>query len=121
VSSHPPAPSAPAPAPEGGHAHAQAGPRTYWVIGVFLFVLTVMEVGVFYIPALARLLVPTLILLAIAKFALVAMYYMHLRFDHVWFSYLFVGPMIVAILLVVGLLWLFGHMGTTGLPPSPAG
>lgn len=99
------------------HVH-QAGPRTYLVIGVFLLLLTVMEVAVFYIPALARVLVPVLILLATAKFALVAMFYMHLRFDHRWFSYMFVGPLMIAVIVVVALLWLFGHIGTTGYPPA---
>jgi len=102
----------------GAAAHPQAGPRTYLVIAAFLLLLTVMEVAVFYIPALARVLVPVLVFLAMAKFALVAMFYMHLRFDHVWFSYLFVGPLVVAILLVISLLWLTGHIGTTGLPPA---
>jgi caa(3)-type oxidase subunit IV len=97
------------------HAH-QAGTRTYLVIGAFLLLLTAMEVVVFYIPALAGVLVPVLILLAIAKFALVAMFYMHLRFDHRWFSYIFVGPLVIAVLLVVSLLWLFGHIGSTGQP-----
>ena len=99
-----------------GATHPQAGPRTYLVIAAFLLLLTVMEVAVFYIPALARVLVPVLIFLALAKFALVAMFYMHLRFDHLWFSYLFVGPLVVAVLLVVSLLWLSGHIGTTGIP-----
>jgi cytochrome c oxidase subunit 4 len=102
------------------HAH-QAGPRTYLVIGAFLVLLTVMEVAVFYIPALAGVLVPVLILLAIAKFALVAMYYMHLRFDHRWFSYLFVGPLVFAVIVVVSLLWLFGHIGSTGPRPGTGG
>jgi caa(3)-type oxidase subunit IV len=97
------------------HAH-QAGTRTYLVIGAFLLLLTAMEVVVFYIPALAGVLVPVLILLAIAKFALVAMFYMHLRFDHRWFSYIFVGPLVIAVLVVVALLWLFGHIGSTGQP-----
>jgi caa(3)-type oxidase subunit IV len=96
------------------HAHP-AGPRTYLVIGIFLLLLTVMEVAVFYIRALAVVLVPVLLLLALAKFALVAMFYMHLRFDHRWFSYMFVGPLIIAVIVVVSLLWLFGHVGTTGL------
>jgi caa(3)-type oxidase subunit IV len=96
----------------------QAGPRTYLVIGAFLLLLTVMEVAVFYIPALGKVLVPVLILLAIAKFALVAMFYMHLRFDHRWFSYMFVGPLIIAVIVVVSLLWLFGHIGTTGIRPT---
>jgi caa(3)-type oxidase subunit IV len=102
------------------HAH-QAGPRTYLVIGAFLLLLTVMEVVVFYIPALHGVLVPVLILLAIAKFALVAMYYMHLRFDHRWFSYMFVGPLVIAVVVVVSLLWLFGHIGSTGPRPGTGG
>jgi cytochrome c oxidase subunit IV len=102
------------------HAHP-AGPRTYVVIGLFLLLLTIMEVVVFYIPALAAVLVPVLLLLAIAKFALVAMYYMHLRFDHRWFSYMFVGPLISAVIVVVSLLWLFGHIGTTGIRPATGG
>jgi cytochrome c oxidase subunit 4 len=95
-------------------AHVGAGPRTYLVIAGFLLLLTVMEVAVFYLEQLAPVLVPILIFLALAKFVLVAMFYMHLRFDHPWFSYVFVFPLIVAIGLAVSLLWLFGHIGTTG-------
>ena len=101
--------------PDAAAHHPQAGPRTYVVIGAFLGLLTGMEVAVFYIPALARVLVPVLLLLALAKFALVAMFYMHLRFDHRWFSYIFVGPLIIAVVIVVSLLWLTGHIGTTGI------
>jgi caa(3)-type oxidase subunit IV len=102
------------------HAHP-AGPRTYLVIGIFLLLLTVMEVAVFYIRALAVVLVPVLLLLALAKFALVAMFYMHLRFDHPWFSYLFVGPLVIAVGLAIGLLWLFHIFGSTGLRTPPGG
>lgn len=98
--------------------HPQAGPRTYLVVAAFLLLLTVMEVAVFYIPALARVLVPVLISLSSAKFALVAMFYMHLRFDDRWFSYVFVVPLIIATGLAVALLWLFGVFGTTGLRPA---
>jgi cytochrome c oxidase subunit IV len=97
------------------HAGAGAGPRTYLVIAAFLVLLTVMEVAVFYIHALAGVLVPLLIILAIAKFALVAMFYMHLRFDDAWFSYLFVFPMVIMVSLAVCLLWLFGIYGSTGI------
>jgi caa(3)-type oxidase subunit IV len=97
-------------------AHAGAGPRTYLVIAAFLLALTVMEVAVFYIPALAGVLVPLLVFLAVAKFALVAMFYMHLRFDHPWFTYLFVGPLVIATGLALALLWLFGVFGTGGRP-----
>jgi heme/copper-type cytochrome/quinol oxidase subunit 4 len=102
-------------------AHSGAGARTYLVVAAFLLAITVMEVSVFYVPALARILVPILLILSSLKFALVAMFYMHLKFDHAWFSYVFIGPLIVAIGLAVALLWLFGHVGTTGVPPAGAG
>jgi heme/copper-type cytochrome/quinol oxidase subunit 4 len=105
----------------GGAAHAPAGPRTYLVVAAFLLAITVMEVSVFYVPAMSRVLVPTLLILSSLKFALVAMFYMHLRFDHAWFSYVFVGPLVIAIGLAVALLWLFGHIGTTGVPAGGAG
>jgi len=97
------------------HSHAAHGPgaRTYLVIAAFLVLLTAMEVAVFYIQALAGVLVPLLIFLAGAKFALVAMFYMHLRFDDAWFSYLFVFPLVIVASLAVCLLWLFGIYGTT--------
>jgi heme/copper-type cytochrome/quinol oxidase subunit 4 len=49
------------------------------------------------------------------------MYYMHLRFDHRWFSYMFVGPLVIAVIVVVSLLWLFGHIGSTGVRPGTGG
>ena len=104
--------------PGAGAAHAaghpSAGPRTYVVIAAFLLILTVMEVAVFYIPGLARALVPLLLVMAFAKFALVALFYMHLRFDHVGFSYLFVVPLVIMIGLAVALLFLFGVFGSGG-------
>jgi heme/copper-type cytochrome/quinol oxidase subunit 4 len=107
--------------PARGSAHGGAGPRTYLVVAAFLLAITVMEVWIFYVPALARVLVPILLILSTLKFALVAMFYMHLKFDHAWFSYVFVGPLIIVIGLAVALLWLFGHIGTTGVPPAGAG
>ena len=98
--------------------HPGAGPRTYLVIAAFLVLLTAMEVAVFYIPALAGILVPLLIFLAIAKFALVAMFYMHLKFDDAWFSYLFVFPLVIMTGLAMCLLWLFGLVGSTGITPG---
>ena len=104
-----------------GVAHHTAGPRTYLVVAAFLLAITVMEVWIFYVPALARVLVPVLLILSTLKFSLVAMFYMHLRFDHAWFSYVFVGPLIIVIGLAVALLWLFGHIGTTGAIPMGIG
>jgi hypothetical protein len=40
---------------------------------------------------------------------MVAMWYMHLKFDHRLFSWLFVVPMMIAALVIIALLRLFGH------------
>jgi cytochrome c oxidase subunit 4 len=98
-------------APEGAVAgeHAHPGAKEYLAIATILTVLTAIEVAVFYIPAMHPMLVPTLLTLSAVKFALVAMFYMHLKFDSRIFSWLFVVPMILAAVVILALLKLFGH------------
>ena len=93
--------------PAGEHAHPTAG--VYLRVAAVLVILTVIEVGVFYVPAFHPVLVPTLLILSAVKFALVAAFYMHLKFDHKMFSWLFVVPMILMAILAIMLLRLFGH------------
>src|SRR5712672_1997734 len=57
------------------------GAATYLIIAAFLIVLTVMEITAFYVHPLRPVLVPVLLVLAAAKFALVPMFYMHLKYD----------------------------------------
>lgn len=111
----------PAPASEG-HAsgeHAHPGAREYLGIAVVLTVITAVEVAVFYVPALAGVLVPVLLVLSALKFALVVMWYMHLKFDHRLFSWLFVVPMLLAVGVILALMALFGP--SPAPPPPPAG
>ena len=89
--------------------HAHPGAKEYLAIATVLTVLTAVEVAVFYIPSMKPILVPTLLVLSTVKFSLVAMFYMHLKFDHRLFSWLFVVPMIIAALVILALLKLFGH------------
>ena len=89
--------------------HPHPGAKEYLAIAVLLTVITAVEVAVFYLPAMKPMLVPTLLVLSALKFALVAMFYMHLKFDHRLFSWLFVVPMIIAALVILALLKLFGH------------
>ena len=85
------------------------GWREYFGIAMVLTIITAIEVAVFYIPAMKPVLVPLLLTLSTLKFALVAMWYMHLKFDHRLFSWLFVVPMIVIAGIILALLRLFGH------------
>jgi cytochrome c oxidase subunit 4 len=103
-----------------GEEHAHPGPATYIKIGVVLFLLTVVEVVVVYVPALSAVLIPILMVLMTVKFALVVMFYMHLKFDNRLFSSLFTAPLLIAISITLALMALFGafvvgsHGGVTG-------
>ena len=88
--------------------HAPPPVRTYLLIAAVLAVITAVEISVFYVTWLVRFLVPILIVLSAAKFALVVMFFMHLRFDSRVFSGLFVGPLVLAVSIVLALMALFG-------------
>jgi cytochrome c oxidase subunit IV len=89
---------------EGAHApHAHEERRTlaYLVVAGLLAVLTGMEVWASYIHALLPILVPLLLVLSGAKFALVVMFFMHLRYDSWTFSAIFLPPLLIALGVVV--------------------
>ena len=95
-------------AAEHSHAEPHASNRTYIGVAAILAVLTALEVAVFYIPALKPVLVPILIVLMIAKFALVVLFFMHLKYDDPLFSGLFTGPLAVSTAVVLAMLALYG-------------
>ena len=94
--------------------HDHPTPGTYAKIGLFLFVLTALEVGLYEItygehagafaPTIKPFFVPLLLLLSAAKFALVAMFYMHLKQDHRLFTGVFVFPLIIATVVILALI-----------------
>jgi cytochrome c oxidase subunit 4 len=90
----------------GDHAgHASTG--FYWMIGGILTVITAVEVAIFYIPALASVLVPTLLVLSTAKFAMVVMFFMHLKFDSKIFSGVFLAGLVLAAFMTGALFVLY--------------
>jgi cytochrome c oxidase subunit 4 len=93
-------------APAAGE-HAHPGAKAYLAIAVILTVITAFEVAIFYIPQMHPVLVPSLLTLSALKFSLVVMFYMHLKFDHRLFSWLFVMPMILAAAVILALMKLF--------------
>jgi len=96
----------------GMHAGEGAHPTTGTYLRVFgvLFIVTVIEVGVFYVPAFKAVLAPILLTLSALKFALVVMFYMHLKQDSKFFTFLFGGPLLLATAVMIGLLFLFGAL-----------
>ena len=78
---------------------------------MILCLLTAIEVGIFYILALGHWIIPILVILSGAKFALVVMFYMHLKYDHRLFTSAFVGGLVLALLVVITLMALFRWFG----------
>ena len=99
------------------HAHPRAA--VYAKVGLVLFVLTALEVGLYEITygehagslssAIKPFFVPMLLLLSAAKFALVGMFYMHLKQDSKLFTGIFVFPLIIATIIIVSLMILMAY------------
>ena len=91
------------------HAHGEhATIGTYVKVAIILTVVTALEFSVIYIRALTPILVPLLLVLSLGKFALVILFFMHLRYDTRVLSALFVGPLLLATGIVVALMTLGG-------------
>jgi cytochrome c oxidase subunit 4 len=104
-------PDSVAPGPAGtAHADAgHAGTRTYLFVAAILTVITGMDFGALYIRALTPILVPLLLVMSAAKFVLVVLFFMHLRYDTRALWMLFTSALVVAIGLVIALTTLTGQ------------
>jgi cytochrome c oxidase subunit IV len=96
------------------HARGHPGTAAYLIVAGFLTVLTAMEVTVFYVRAMKPVLVPVLLTLSAAKFALVVMFYMHLRFDRWTYSAVFFAQLFFAAAVIISLILLFGTFFASG-------
>ena len=85
------------------------GPRQYVMVALVLAVLTAIEVALFYMEFVPRpVATGALIVLMILKFAIVALWFMHLRFDSRVFRRLFITGIILAIAVFMIVLLTFG-------------
>src|SRR5271169_2821330 len=82
----------------------------YLIVGAFLIVLTAMEITVSYVHALRPVMVPLLVVLAIAKFALIAMFFMHLRYEKWVLNTMFVFPLTIALGAFLAMMGLFLYL-----------
>jgi cytochrome c oxidase subunit 4 len=101
-----------------GHEHAADGGEThgghpstsqYWKIFFLLFAITAVEVLLYYqsIPAV-NVNNGALGILAIAKFAIVVAYFMHLKFDSRVLRRLFVTGLVLAVAVYIAYLLTMG-------------
>lgn len=106
MSDHQTSDAHPTPGTGTGHEHASLG--TYVKVAAILSVVTALEFAVIYIRQLTPILIPLLLTLSIGKFALVVMYFMHLRYDAKPLTFLFVAPLLLATGLAIALMTLSG-------------
>jgi cytochrome c oxidase subunit IV len=90
----------------------------YLIVGGFLMVLTAMEITVSYIHALRPAMVPILVVLAIAKFVLIAMFFMHLRYEKWVVNTMFAFPLTIALGVFLAMMGLFLYLSHHAVGPA---
>ena len=75
-------------------------------MGVFwwLLALTLLELGVIYVPIHRMGILALLVVLAISKAALVALYFMHLKFERLTLGLIALSPFVLCVFLILMLL-----------------
>ena len=97
----------------------------YIAIFWWLLAMTILEVGVIFMP-MARVLIAVLLVgLAMSKATLVAMYFMHLKFERTTLGLIAVTPLLLCVLLVFALLpdlsgTIHQAVGTPAPPGAPS-
>ena len=82
----------------------------YVAIWAMLAILTVVEVAIVYFRLPRQLTVLSLVFLALWKALLVALYFMHLKFEPKRLLYIVLAPLPLAVILVVAVM--HGFRGT---------
>jgi cytochrome c oxidase subunit 4 len=85
--------------------HSHPGPRQYVMIGIVLVGLTILEILAYYAEEDWGMLnagaaAGVIAILSAAKFIIVVMWYMHLKFDSKIFTGIFIFPALLAILII---------------------
>jgi len=99
---------------QSGHAGHGGQPghatvTTYLQIAVILGIITALEFGAIYIRQLTPVLIPLLLVMSAAKFSLVVLFFMHLRYDSRALSVIFAGSLLIAMVVVIALMTLPGE------------
>ncbi len=89
-----------------GYEHAHKPDRFYVQIAIILAVLTGLEVTLSYVH-IGPLTLPVLFVLMAVKFIMVALFFMHLRFDSTWFNAAFWSGLLFSLGVYIGALATF--------------
>ena len=81
------------------HAHPN-----YWAVWVYLLVLTVLELGVAFLPWEKQWLLLALLAMAIWKALLVALFFMHLKWEGNRMRVFAIAPLQLTVIIVIAVL-----------------
>ena len=98
-------------APEMFHDEAVehgASDARYVQIFVILFLLTGVEVSTYFVD-FGALHLPVLVVLMVVKFTIVVLFFMHLKFDHKLFSWVFCAGLALAVAVYGAALTTFSY------------
>jgi cytochrome c oxidase subunit 4 len=76
--------------------HEHPGPAEYVKVAIVLAIITALEVGLYYMNLADGLLIGLLLFFSLLKFALVVLWFMHLKFDSRTFRRLFITGLSLA-------------------------
>ncbi|MDR7419557.1 MAG: cytochrome C oxidase subunit IV family protein [Armatimonadota bacterium] len=89
---------------EGNHGAHAGGYRVYVMTWIWLLVITLLEVGVVFVPMPRWTLTLLLVVMAGMKAALIVAYFMHLRMERLSFVYAVLVPMLLGVILFFALI-----------------
>lgn len=107
--------------PHDHDSHAHPGSDFYIKVAIVLTIITAIEVVIYYVPALAGILVPTLLALSLLKFLAVVGYFMHLKFDDKRFAWLFTAGLAISLSVMIAMVVMQhndGYYAPVLLPPA---
>jgi cytochrome c oxidase subunit 4 len=84
------------------HPTEHAEPN-YWMVWLVLLILTIIELGVAKSPMPKVAIIVSLCALALAKAAIVAAYFMHLKFEKYALILVVMSPLVLSAILYIGL------------------
>ena len=83
------------------HEETHPNALEYVQIGVILAIITAVEVALYYLDLDFTLLVTLLLMLSVVKFAMVVLWFMHLKFDASLFGILFAGGLALTFVVFI--------------------
>ena len=93
---------------------ADAHPHpNYMAVFYALFAITVAEVGIVYVPMPIALLVSILMVMALVKAGMVALYFMHLKYDNKTLTVIAATPLLLVAIAVAVVSYEFASFNPT--------